>query len=231
MSPFTLNVPSDKTEALTAPFTILFNSKPVTPDAGMLYKPAPLPINEEETTEAVKAPLILTAFVVDHIEPVNANKLSPEVPSVPLEPEVPDEPEVPEEPEEPDEPDEPFDPDEPLEPEVPAVPEEPDVPAEPDEPSVPLDPEEPDEPYEPAVPEEPADPEVPEVPEEFDLYSEPFINKLPVTLLDPLTFTWLLNVPLVLVNVVIVTPLMVLPAMLPVKSNFVFPPAPLLFKI
>ena len=36
VSPFTLNVPSDKTEALTAPFTILFNSKPVTPLAGML---------------------------------------------------------------------------------------------------------------------------------------------------------------------------------------------------
>ena len=50
MSPFTLNVPSLKIEALTDPLTILFNCKPVTPDAGILYKPAPSPTN---------APLIL----------------------------------------------------------------------------------------------------------------------------------------------------------------------------
>ena len=149
MSPFTLNVPSDKTEALTAPFTILFNSKPVTPLAGMLYKPAPLPMNEDETIEAVKAPTILTGFCVDHIEPVNANKLSPEVPSVPLEPEVPEEPA---EPEEPLDPEEPELPDVPLEPDVPAVPEEPDEPEVPEEPDEPSDPEEPDV---PAVPEEP----------------------------------------------------------------------------
>ena len=51
--PFTLKVPSFKTEALTAPFTILFNSKPVTPLAGMLYKPVPSPMNEPVNTEEV----------------------------------------------------------------------------------------------------------------------------------------------------------------------------------
>ncbi len=49
MSPFTLNVPSDCIDALTEPLTILFNSKPVTPDAGMLYKPAPSPKNAAVT--------------------------------------------------------------------------------------------------------------------------------------------------------------------------------------
>jgi hypothetical protein len=34
------------TEAVTAPLEILSNCKPVTPDAGMLYKPAPSPLNE-----------------------------------------------------------------------------------------------------------------------------------------------------------------------------------------
>ena len=53
VSPFTLKVPSFKTEALTEPFTILFNSNPVTPEAGMLYNPAPSPINEDDTIEAV----------------------------------------------------------------------------------------------------------------------------------------------------------------------------------
>ncbi len=47
MSPFTLNAPSD-IDALTDPLTILFNSKPVTPEAGMLYKPAPSPVNEPD---------------------------------------------------------------------------------------------------------------------------------------------------------------------------------------
>ena len=60
MSPFTLNVPSDKIDALTEPLTILFNSNPVTPLAGMLYKPAPSPTNEDDTTEAVTAPTTLT---------------------------------------------------------------------------------------------------------------------------------------------------------------------------
>jgi hypothetical protein len=53
VSPFTLKVPSSKTEALTAPFTILFNSKPVTPLAGMLYKPEPSPMNEPVNIEEV----------------------------------------------------------------------------------------------------------------------------------------------------------------------------------
>ena len=53
VSPFTLNVPSDKIDALTLPLTILFNSYPVTPLAGMLYKPAPSPLNEDDTIEAV----------------------------------------------------------------------------------------------------------------------------------------------------------------------------------
>jgi hypothetical protein len=39
VSPFTLNVPSDNIDALTEPLTILFNSNPVTPLAGMLYNP------------------------------------------------------------------------------------------------------------------------------------------------------------------------------------------------
>ena len=34
------------TDAVTAPLAILSNCRPVTPDAGMLYNPAPLPINE-----------------------------------------------------------------------------------------------------------------------------------------------------------------------------------------
>jgi len=53
VSPFTLKVPSSKTEALTAPFTILFNSKPVTPLAGILYKPEPSPMNEPVNTDEV----------------------------------------------------------------------------------------------------------------------------------------------------------------------------------
>jgi len=36
-------------EALTLPLVILFNSKPVTPLAGILYKPEPSPINELDT--------------------------------------------------------------------------------------------------------------------------------------------------------------------------------------
>ena len=46
MSPLTLNVPSLKIDALTEPLTILFNCKPVTPEAGILYNPAPSPIND-----------------------------------------------------------------------------------------------------------------------------------------------------------------------------------------
>ena len=53
VSPFTLNVPSDCTEALTLPFTILVNSNPVTPEAGILYNPLPSPLNEDDTIEAV----------------------------------------------------------------------------------------------------------------------------------------------------------------------------------
>jgi hypothetical protein len=45
--------PAAVTEAVTAPLTILFNSKPVTPLAGMLYKPAPSPLNEPVKTEEV----------------------------------------------------------------------------------------------------------------------------------------------------------------------------------
>jgi hypothetical protein len=47
-------------EALALPLTILFNSNPVTPDAGMLYKPAPFPTNDDEITDAVIGPLKLT---------------------------------------------------------------------------------------------------------------------------------------------------------------------------
>ncbi len=86
MSPFTLNVPSDKIDALTEPLTILFNSNPVTPDAGILYKPAPSPLNEDDTIEAVTGWLNLTFKLVSQTEPVNANKLSPEEPDVPAVP-------------------------------------------------------------------------------------------------------------------------------------------------
>jgi len=44
VSALILNAPLD-IDALTEPLTILFNSKPVTPDAGILYKPAPSPTN------------------------------------------------------------------------------------------------------------------------------------------------------------------------------------------
>ena len=53
MSPFTLNVPSDWIDALTEPLTILFNSNPVTPEAGILYNPAPSPMNDDDTIDAV----------------------------------------------------------------------------------------------------------------------------------------------------------------------------------
>jgi hypothetical protein len=52
VSPFTLNAPLE-IDALTDPLTILFNSNPVTPDAGILYNPAPLPTNEDDTIDAV----------------------------------------------------------------------------------------------------------------------------------------------------------------------------------
>jgi hypothetical protein len=54
VSAFTLKAPLD-IDALTEPLTILFNSKPVTPDAGMLYKPEPSP---------TKAPLTLPEPVI-----------------------------------------------------------------------------------------------------------------------------------------------------------------------
>lgn len=157
VSPFTLNVPSDWMDALTAPLTILFNSNPVTPEAGILYKPAPSPTKDEDITEAVIGPLKFTLYDVSQIDPVNANKLSPDeplVPDVPLVPLVPEVPEVP---------DEPSLPDVPEVPEVPEVPDVPDVPLVPELPLVPLVPEVPDE---PSLPEEPLVPEEPDVPEE-----------------------------------------------------------------
>jgi len=68
------------TEAVTAPLTILFNSKPVTPDAGMLYKPAPSPTNE---------PLIVPEPVMfpetTKLVPLYVNPLSPSIkPEVPV---------------------------------------------------------------------------------------------------------------------------------------------------
>jgi hypothetical protein len=70
VSPFTLNVPSDWIDALTEPLTILFNSNPVTPEAGMLYKPAPSPMNEPE---------ILPELTLN--DPVNAVSPSIRIPS------------------------------------------------------------------------------------------------------------------------------------------------------
>ena len=45
--------PAAVTEAVTAPLAILSNCNPVTPLAGMLYKPAPSPLNEPVKTEEV----------------------------------------------------------------------------------------------------------------------------------------------------------------------------------
>ncbi len=45
--------PSAVTEAVTAPLAILSNCNPVTPLAGILYKPLPSPMNEPVNTDAV----------------------------------------------------------------------------------------------------------------------------------------------------------------------------------
>jgi len=45
--------PSALTEAVTAPLAILSNCNPVTPLAGILYKPLPSPMNEPVNTDAV----------------------------------------------------------------------------------------------------------------------------------------------------------------------------------
>ncbi len=45
--------PSVVTEAVTAPLAILSNCNPVTPLAGILYKPLPSPMNEPVNTDAV----------------------------------------------------------------------------------------------------------------------------------------------------------------------------------
>ena len=45
--------PAAVTEAVTAPLAILSNCNPVTPLAGILYKPAPSPLNEPVNIEAV----------------------------------------------------------------------------------------------------------------------------------------------------------------------------------
>ena len=58
MSPFTLNVPSDKIDALTEPLIILFNANPVTPEAGILYNPPPSPVNEPE----IVPPAVIVLF-------------------------------------------------------------------------------------------------------------------------------------------------------------------------
>ena len=61
MSAFTLKAPLE-IDALTEPLTILFNSKPVTPVAGMLYKPAPSPTNAPLTLpEPVISPVTFKA--------------------------------------------------------------------------------------------------------------------------------------------------------------------------
>ena len=178
--------PLSAIDALALPLTILFNSNPVTPEAGMLYNPAPSPMNEDDIIDAVIGPLKLTFKDVSQIDPVNANKLSPEVPDVPLVPAVPDVPEVPSEPDVPEVPSEPLEPDVPL---VPAVPDEPDVP---EEPSLPL---EPDVPLVPAVPDEPDVPEVPSEPLEPDVPEVPAVPDEPDVPLDPLPPTVAITVP------------------------------------
>ena len=69
MSPFTLKAPLE-IDALTEPLTILFNSNPVTPDAGMLYKPAPLPVNEPDIV-----PVELTLPLTDNVVPLYVKPL------------------------------------------------------------------------------------------------------------------------------------------------------------
>ena len=170
--------PLSAIDALALPLTILFNSNPVTPEAGMLYKPAPSPMNEDDIIDAVIGPLKLTFKDVSQIDPVNANKLSPEVPDVPLVPAVPDDP---------------LDPEDPSDPLVPEVPDVPLVPEEPDVPDVPSEPLVPDVPLVPAVPEEPElpdvplEPDVPELPDVAALYDVPLMIKSPpdISNLDP----------------------------------------------
>ena len=63
VSVFTSNPPLGDIDALTLPLTILFNSNPVTPLAGILYKPVPSPLNEPVKIEPLTSP-------VNDIEPV-----------------------------------------------------------------------------------------------------------------------------------------------------------------
>jgi hypothetical protein len=177
----------------------------------MLYKPAPFPTNDDEITDAVIGPLKLTLKDVSHIDPVNANKLSPEDPDVPDDPLDPDVPLVPAVPLDPDVPDVPSLPDEPDVPLVPAVPEEPDEPDVPEEPSLPEEPDVPDVPDVPAdpdVPDEPLDPDVPDVPavpEEPDVPDEPLppivAITVPVCAVLKYTFKLLLSITSISVGI------------------------------
>ncbi len=77
MSPLTLNAPP-VIDALTLPLTILFNSKPVTPLAGMLYNPEPSPWKLEPVATTTE-PLTV------NLEPSNCKLDSPSTnPSVPV---------------------------------------------------------------------------------------------------------------------------------------------------
>ena len=57
-------------DALTDPLTILFNSKPTTPEAGMLYKLVPSPVNEPEIV-----PVDVTFPFTFNVEPSYVNPL------------------------------------------------------------------------------------------------------------------------------------------------------------
>ena len=77
VSPFTLNAPFS-IDALTLPLTILFNSSPVTPLAGMLYKPEPSPWKLEPVATTTE-PLTV------NFEPSNCKLASPSTsPDVPV---------------------------------------------------------------------------------------------------------------------------------------------------
>ena len=77
VSPLTLNAPF-VIDALTLPLTILFNSRPVTPLAGMLYNPEPSPCILEPVATNTE-PLTVK------IEPLNCKLASPSTnPSVPV---------------------------------------------------------------------------------------------------------------------------------------------------
>jgi hypothetical protein len=117
-------------------------------------------VTEDDTINSLmdNLPSIVTSFFVYQTEPVNANKLSPDVPEEPSLPEVP------------------IAPSAPLVPEVPSVPL---LPLVPEEPSVPLEPDVPEEPSVPFEPEVPAVPVKPGIPNGINKNSSLSFGSIP----------------------------------------------------